>query len=171
MISGKKILLRAPLGDDQDLKFLYTLRNDIEQQSMLLTRPRANSSSKVLAWLEKCLQDEHSVFFVIAEKQSDKVCGFIQLTNIDFVNRSGCLGICIADKHRGKGFASEALQLLEDYVRNVFNMRKITLEVLSENERAISFYLKSNYERTGVWKEHVYQNGEFHSIVLMEKFL
>jgi len=169
MIYGNKVFLRPPLEEDKD--FLFALRNDFDLQSMLLSRPRANSMSKVSAWLEKRMTDEDSLFFVLADKKSDSACGFIQLTNIDLINRSGNLGICIGPDCIGAGYAQEGLKLFEEYINKVFNLRKVILEVLSSNERAVGFYLKSGYRKVGVWQQHVYQSGQFHDVILMEKFI
>ncbi len=169
MIYGDKVMLRPPV--EADMQFLYRLRNDIDLQLTLLSRPRANSQARVAAWVEKRMSEETSLFFLIAEKESESACGFIQLTNIDPVNGTGSLGICVDRDHMGGGYAHEALSLFEGYVSSVFNLRKVTLEVLSGNERAIAFYRKEGFSVAGVWTQHVYQAGEFHDVTLMEKLL
>ena len=169
MICGNKVLLRPPL--DEDKEFFFALRNDFDLQSLLLSRPRANSIQRVLEWLEKRLADNEALFFVLAEKQSNRACGFIQLTNIDLISRTGFLGICLGSDYQGEGYAQDALKLFEEYSRNIFNIRKIMMEVLSNNEHATEFYLKSGYRQVGIWKEHVYQLGQFHDVTLMEKLI
>ncbi|GAV19742.1 diamine N-acetyltransferase [Mariprofundus micogutta] len=169
MIFGNKVLLRPPC--DGDVAFLYALRNNFDLQFALLSRPKANSMVKVTAWIEKRLSEENTLFFLLADKESNEACGFIQLANIDLVSRSGSLGICMGTDYIGAGYAEEALDLFESYVKNTFNIRKVTLEVLSDNRRAIAFYLKSGYDEVGVWKQHVFQLGKFQDVTLMEKFL
>jgi diamine N-acetyltransferase len=169
MINGDKICLRAPL--DKDKEFFFNLRNDLHLQMMLLSRPRANSKLKISSWLEKRLAEEDTLFFVVVEKHSNNACGFVQLTNIDLIDRVGSLGICIGGEYLSQGYAHEALHLFEEYIGNVFNIRKIVLEVLSTNERAIKFYLKSGYINAGILRQHVFQFNSFHDVSLMEKFI
>ena len=102
---------------------------------------------------------------------SNHPIGYIELTNIDFVDRRGDLGICI-DKHQhGKGYAKDAVFLLENYAKNLFNIRKIILQVLNSNSRAISFYKKVGYRNIGVFDDHFYMDDQFHDVLLMEKKL
>ena len=169
MLIGNKSILRPPI--ESDLPSLVALRNDLEAQFQLMAFPRANSAQKVSEWLNRNLSDERTIFFIIAEEAGNKLAGFIQLKNINFVCGTGELGICLNRPAQGQGIAEEAMKLLEKYSRNVFNLRKITLQVLQTNERAVSFYKKYGYEKIGILKKHHYQNTEFHDVVIMEKFI
>lgn len=169
MLIGNKSILRPPI--ESDMPVLIELRNDVEMQFQLMAFPRANSLQKVVEWLNRNLNDEKTVFFIVADKIDDRAAGFIQLKNLDFINGTGELGICLNRQAQGKGIAGEAMKLLEKYSRNVFNFRKIMLQVLHSNERAISFYEKCGYEHVGILKQHHYQNTQFQDVLIMEKFI
>lgn len=169
MLTGERSVLRPPI--ENDLPSLVALRNDLEAQFQLMAFPRANSLQKVVEWLNRNLSDEKTIFFIIADKADDQTAGFIQLKNLNFVNGTGELGICLSRQAQGKGIAEESMKMLEQYIRNVFNLRKITLQVLYSNGRAISFYERYGYEHIGILKKHHYQNTEFHDVVIMEKFI
>ena len=128
MLIGDKVILRPPF--ESDLPLLVTLRNDLEIQFQLMAFPRANSSQKVVEWLNRNLSDEQTIFFIIANKADDQTAGVIQLKNLNFINGTGELGICLNRPTQGQGIAEEAMNMLERYSQNVFNLRKITLQVL-----------------------------------------
>jgi RimJ/RimL family protein N-acetyltransferase len=169
MLAGRLVVLRSPLQLDEE--FLYKVRNDFVAQNLLLALPRANSMSRVRNWFERILDDPQSVFFVAATVESNEPIGFVQIRKMDFVHGMGELGIFVGEAAHGKGIALEMLGLLENYVRHTFNLRKITLEVLAENKRAVRFYEKLDYSKVGVFKKHFYHRLEYHDVLIMEKFL
>jgi diamine N-acetyltransferase len=169
MLTGSKARLRSPREDDKN--FLVGLRNDVPLQMLLMALPRANSSSRVDEWVSRLTDDPASLFFVVADKETDKAIGYIQLTKMEFVHGHGELGICLGEEHRGRGYAADAFALLERHARSVFNIRKIILYCLASNERAIGFYKKTGYETVGTLKEHFYQEGAYRDVLIMEKHL
>jgi diamine N-acetyltransferase len=169
MLTGSKARLRSPREDDKN--FLVGLRNDVPLQMLLMALPRASSSARVDEWMARLTDDPASLFFVIADKESDEAVGYIQLTKMDFIHGYGELGICLGAEHRGRGYAAEAFALLERHARDVFNIRKIVLYCLTANERAIGFYKKTGYETVGTLKAHFYQDGAFRDVLIMEKHL
>ncbi len=169
MLSTSKTLLRPPIPEDRE--FLVKLRNNIDLQLMLMSRPKANSFSKVESWLHQKLSDECTVFFIIADAHDEFPVGYIQLVKIDFINRKCDLGVCIDAQYHGKGYAKDAFQMLEAYAKKIFNMHKIVVSVLHQNKRAISFYEKMSYRSVGILEADFYLDNEFHNVLLMEKII
>jgi diamine N-acetyltransferase len=87
------------------------------------------------------------------------------------VHRRGYLGVCIAHHAQGQGHGKSSIQLVENFVTRVFNLRKLVLHVLGSNEKAISLYQNLGYSEVGVLKEHFYNNGLFHNVKIFEKQL
>lgn len=162
-------MLRAPFVTDEE--FLFRTRNDFTTQNLLLAIPRANSIQRVRNWIEGVLDDAQSVFFIVAQAENNQPIGFVQLRKMNFVHGNGELGIFIDSTAHGKGVGIETMRLLESYVRGKFNLRKITLEVLADNHRAVRFYEKLNFQKIGVLQKHFYYENEFHDVLIMEKFL
>jgi diamine N-acetyltransferase len=168
MLDGSLVTLRAPC--DGDRVILGALRNDLGLQAQLMALPRANSAHRVDEWLGRMLSDPGCVFFVIADKLNQAL-GFIQVTRMDFVHGTGEFGICLAEHGRGGGRAQEAVALLTGYVREVFNLRKLTLQVLVSNQRATRFHLKSGFVPVGVLKQHFYHARAYHDVGIYEMLL
>ncbi|SFS05904.1 diamine N-acetyltransferase [Dyella sp. OK004] len=169
MLQGERLVLRE--WRESDLQDLALLRNDVELQALLMARAKPNSIERVRHWLSERTSREEMSFFVAAARVDDAVLGYLQIANIDRYNEVGELGICLAHGAQGNGLAREACQLLEPYLRQVLGLRKLTLQVLASNERAVSFYRKSGYREVGRLEQHFHFNGQYHDVLVMERFL
>ena len=169
MIVGEKVILRT--WSENDLPALQLMRNNIRLQRQLMTQTRGNSHDQVKDWLATRTKSTDGLFFVIACKSSDQAAGYIQVMGMDILNGSGRLGICVAAEFQGNGYGGEAITLLEDYLRNVFRFRKLTLEVLRDNGIAIGMYSKYGYVESGCLREHYHTGAGYVDVVIMEKFI
>ena len=169
MIKGRSITLRAP--KDRDLDFLYSIRNNQKLQMTLMALPRPNSKRNVREWISRRTDDPQGLFFIIATARSDRPIGFIQLTHIEFVHGFGHLGICVDERHQGRGRGAEALRLFENYASSIFRIRKFLVQILATNSQSIRFHASQNYRHVGVLYDHYFQNEAFQHAYIMEKQL
>lgn len=169
MLRGERLLLRA--WHPGDIDALAALRNDVALQELLMANARPNSPEAVRQWAIDRSTRQDMVFFVIAAAEDDRVLGYIQVASVDRFNGTGDLGICIGPASQGHGIAAEACALLEQYLRGSIGLRKLTLRVLADNERAIRFYLKSGYREVGKLLRHHRKAGSFADVLLMERFI
>ena len=106
--------------------------------------------------------------FIIALLDDDSCIGSSGVTNIDWRNRSGELGIVIGKRdYLGKGYGREAVDLLVRFAFNELNLHRVGLQVFDFNERAIRSYRKSGLVEEGRLREAFYREGTYHDIVLM----
>ena len=167
MIKGKKVMLRA--WGAEDLGMLRDMRNDLSLQRQLMAHPRGNSLDQVREWLAARSKSSDGVFLVIVSQPSGEMAGYIQAVGMDLINGIGSIGICIAPGFQGKGYGGEAMALLESYLKDIFGIRKLMLEVLAENAVAIGMYIKHGYREVGRLQQHFYSDGEYADVVIMEK--
>lgn len=170
MLTINNTSLRPP-NLDLDLTHYYQIRNNVNIQNNLMSRSRPNSSEKVKDWLVSKNGQESSMLFTIVDENAKDFAGYIQITNIDFINSNCYFGIFITEKHRNKKHAENALLLIEPYLQSTFNIRKILLEVISDNKPAIKLYEKLGYYQSGLLKQHFYIANEYKDIIIMEKFI
>jgi RimJ/RimL family protein N-acetyltransferase len=169
MLTGKNVVLRA--WCEYDIAVLMRLRNDVSLQTQLMAQPRPNSRVRVSQWLKNWSERTDGVFFVVAAADDDRVLGYVQLANMDVMHGRGDLGICLDPAVHGQGVADQAMEMLQNYVIQVFGLRKILLHVLCSNLRAIAFYEKQGFKRVGVLREHAFLHGGHVDVLLMEKLL
>lgn len=168
MLEGQRIELRA--WREEDLKTLCQLRNDLALQNLLIAQARPNSVERVRRWLVDKSGQEQTLFFVVAQRDSQQCLGYVQLVNLHVLHGTAELGICLAPAAHGQGVGREALGLLERYARQVFAVRKIVLHVLAE-QGAAGFYERVGYREVGCLREHVYLDGRHRDVLLMERLL
>lgn len=162
------VLLRPYSEHDYDK--LEEARNDFELQYTLLAHPKPNTRKKVQEWIENKTAAQNSVFFVISDN-SKQTIGFVQATEIDFINRFCYVGIYICQEFRGKGIMKTAIRLLEKYLHNTFNIRKTLAKILIENLSSVQAFKKAGYSEAGILKKHFYFSSAFHDVSIYEKFI
>ena len=70
--------------------------------------------------------------------------------NVNHIFRKAELGIFVGEKeYWGKGYGTEATELLLDFAFNILNLNSIMLIVNSFNERAIKSYEKCGFKLIG----------------------
>lgn len=122
-------------------------------------------------WVERMMTKRSDlVIFVIEELNSGVAIGTCQLLNINWVHRSAELQIRIAStKHQGKGYGSEAVQLLCTFGSSDLNLHRIYLHVFVSNQRAIRVYEKCGFTIEGVLKEAAFIDNSLLDVILMAK--
>jgi RimJ/RimL family protein N-acetyltransferase len=126
------------------------------------------SETNLAKWYEnldnKKLQELHFSIF----SGESKHIGGAQLKSFDWKNRSAELGIFIGEKSEwGKGYGTEATDLLIHYGFNELNLHRIWLRVDMDNLAAIKCYQKTGFTKEGIFREEVYREGCFHNSIVM----
>lgn len=164
MLRGEKVILRAI--EREDLKRMHELRSNVEL--ITLANGAWNPYSLAAAekeWEQMIADSELSRFVIVAD---DKVIGGCGLHTNSRRNGTAAVGISIFDPaYLSKGYGRDALHVLLDWGFRNQNYRRIWLETLATNERAIRSYLACGFVQEGVLRQHYYNNGAYHDAVLM----
>lgn len=171
IFKGDKIQLRPFVQDD----YLVTATWRHDQELRKLSQIHLYPVTDVLEreWIDGILncKSDKNIYYAIESIIEKKIVGYFLLKNINWISRIAWLGIVIGEKNtRGKGFGREAMELGLKYSFNYLNLRKISLEVLSENRAAFSLYKKLGFVEEGLLKNHFYFNGEYLDIRIMSLF-
>ena len=156
-----------------DVSKLVKWKSDPELRLLAMFNPYPVSYENETNWLNSIINDKsNSIVTFAAETIVDKVIiGYFQLRQIDLVSRTAFLSIIIGDKDmRGKGFGQEMLNLGISYGKATLKLHKVSLEVLSSNQRAIKLYEKSGFVSEGLFKSHFFGNGSYHDVIRMAYF-
>lgn len=169
MLKSATISLRP--WQDADLPILTELRNDVALQAQLLARARGSRPEQVREWLQGRSRQDDRMLFIIADHQDDLAQGFIQLNDLDLIDRHAELGICLSAQARGRGLGGQAIALLADYLRDQWRLHKLCLRVRADNAAALRCYEKAGFVRCGLLRRHVFIEGRWQDVILMEYFL
>lgn len=164
MLQAGEIKL-IPMGL-KDAEFIVNLRNKKEVFNYSFSNiPLYDFGHN--RWLNE-INTTNNIFFIIERKE--KKIGYINITNIDYLNEKGEYAIALDPQETGQGIAYKASQLLFNYVFTNLKISKIYLLVFSENERAKKLYEKLGFEQEGYFKKEVFKNGNFHNVIRMALF-
>lgn len=162
MLQGIHTYLRAL--EPEDLEFLYLLEND---ESVWEVSNTITPYSKFVLkhYLENAHRDIYEIKqlrLVICEQTSDRVLGLIDLFDFDPKHLKVGLGIIIyAESDRGKGIASEAIQLVVNYVFSQLNLHQVYANIAADNKESIHLFEKLRFQKSGDKKDWIYANGSF----------
>jgi RimJ/RimL family protein N-acetyltransferase len=167
MLLGTRIKL-VPLSREYIPFFLKWFNDPEVTQYLLMYLPMTKESEE--EWYTEAIRSENKVIFVIIAIEDplhEKPIGNVGIV-VDWKNRVGNLGITIGDKgYWGKGYGTEALQLLIRYGFNTLNLHRLNLDVYAFNERAQKCYRKVGFREEGKRREAIYINGAYHDLLTL----
>ncbi len=177
LFSGEQVKLRSIV--EEDLKYAAEYMNDPE--ILLLMDgdvPLPTSVEKQKEWFAEYLKQKDitkGIEFAI-ETKDGKFIGCCGVNHMDMKNRMAMVGIFIGDKeYLGRGYGTEAMGLLMEYLFDEVNLNKISLDVFSFNERAVKSYEKLGFRIEAVGREAVFRYGGYHDLfsmgILREEYL
>ncbi len=164
LFAGVSINLRAIKEEDLPLAVEYL--NDPEIILNADDDPAMPTSlEKQKEWFagyNKAKGVKDGVEFAI-ETKDGRYIGCCGTNEIDFKNRVAKVGIFIGPRENlGKGYGSEAMRLLVDFLFKEMNMNKVTLNVFGYNKRAVKSYEKCGFRLEAVGREAMYRFGRYH---------
>lgn len=90
------------------------------------------------------------------------------MTTFDIDYRAGrfMYGIAIGSEHKGRGYGSNAVSLLLNYMFGERRFHKCEANVWAFNEPSLAFHRKIGFTQEGRLRDHEYFAGRHHDVVL-----
>ena len=167
-LRGNKVYLRAL--EPEDLHFVHTVEN-IEEFWEVSATQTPYSRFMIKQYLENAHRDIYEVKqlrLAICDR-SNKVIGFIDLFDFDPVHTRAGIGIMIVSEERGKGYASEALDLVIDYAFNTLNLHQLYSNVIANNKASLELFKKKHFAVIGVKKEWLRRKDSWADEYMLQK--
>ena len=167
MLEGKQVRLRAI--EREDLPRLHELfADDLE----LIARsedapPRPVSLAEREQRFDELLEEPDRTVMRFVIEVDGELIGECQLHFIDHYRGSCELGIALGREYWAKGFGQDAVRTLVHFAFRDLHLRKVGLEVLADDERAIGAYRKVGFVEEGRLRAHSWFEGEFHDALVM----
>jgi RimJ/RimL family protein N-acetyltransferase len=89
------------------------------------------------------------------------------LFGVDDLARHAEVGLSLLPEHRGQGLGQDVLRVLLRYAFRSRNLRRVHLQSLASNERALGAYRAVGFVEEGRLREHAWVEGAYEDIVLM----
>ena len=158
-LETKRLIIKPITLDDKNEIFEY--RSDTE-------------TNKYQGWIPKIIDDVDSFFkkispeidiagtwfqFVIVEIKNSKIIGDLGIHFID--DEQAEIGCTLAKKHHGKGYATEALKSVMDYLFNKLNKHRIIGSIDPQNLKSIGLVERLGFRKEAHFKGSLLINGEW----------
>ena len=169
-IEGNLCRLRAL--EPEDLDAMYGWENDTD--SWRVSGTVAPFSRHVLSRLID--EQQFDIYAtrqmrLVIETLNGSAVGAVDMFEFDPQNLRAGVGIIVAPPYRKQGFALDALQTLERYVRDVLRMHQLWCSVDADNEASLALFRKAGYAECGRRKEWILTPNGAIDEVLMQKLL
>ena len=166
---GDRIYLSPKSCTEEEIQKFAEWMNDFQVSDYTGRTSQITTIEGEKRYLENIEIDSKNYNFSIIEMNNNKLIGSISLEKINWIERSGVLGIFIGDEnYRNNGYGAEAIKLLLEYGFKYLNLHSIRLDLLSINERAHKCYLKCGFKDTGCSREEIFLNGKYYDKLHMD---
>lgn len=152
MLKSDKISIRAV--EPTDLSLLLLWENDSAYWSVSNTL--TPFSKELIDLYVHSAQDIYSVKqirLMIDEIKTGKTVGAIDLFDFDPRHQHAGIGILIDSDFRKNGFASDAIELVKKYARDIVGIRNLSATILEDNQASIRLFEKAGFQKTGQYKK------------------
>lgn len=168
VLKGKRLNLR-PI-ERADLEKLNEWKNDESVYRFLGGGYMPVSIDIQEKWMESMMDTTgNNKRFMIVDTHGKSI-GLIGLYDINWIHRTFELGIFIGETgEQGKGYGAEAYSLIEHFAIQYLNLRKVKVNVVKDNLKAVKMYDKLGFKKAGELVAERFVDGKYRSVLLMEK--
>jgi RimJ/RimL family protein N-acetyltransferase len=129
---------------------------------------RPLSSEEFAQRLSPDQADPNRLEFHIRTLADDHLIGFIALHSVEWNNGAAQLAVGIGEPdYRGKGYGTDALQLILRFAFHELNLYRVGLDVIASNLRAIRTYERLGFQHEGRMRDAVLRDGRRTDRIIM----
>ena len=157
-VKGEKVFLRYVTLDDFD-EMMQIFRESLKFYKNLVTPPLDLESFRI--YVERNL-DEANECFVICRNEDEKIVGAINLSQIfrkGFQN--AYLGYSLGIKYTGKGYMTEAINLILKYSFNTLKLHRIEANIQPHNTASIEVVKRCGFSKEGFSPKYLKVSGKW----------
>ena len=171
IVNGTNYIIRS--ARNKDAKNLSEIRLQIDGETENLDREKGEAFIDVQGFEQLIQADtENKKNLFLVALVHDRIVGFSRCEGNPLKRFSHKVefGVCVLKEYWGysigKNLLKESIAWADSY-----GIKKITLNVLDTNEKAISLYEKFGFKTEGILKnDKVLSDGEFYNTVVMGRF-
>lgn len=167
LLIGEKIRLTAITRDD--LPAFLRWMNSMEIRRLLGQEQAIPFNMEdQTGWYEQSNKKPAQRPMAIRTLEDNTLIGNCGVMQVNHAARHCMVGIVIGEReYWGRGYGSDALNVLLRYIFMEMNLNRVGLEVYSYNTRAIKAYAKVGFVQEGVLREMVLRDGDYYDMHIM----
>jgi len=107
-----------------------------------------------------------SITFTIEQKVDGCVCGLVEIRNIDCEHSQGELSFWLVVEAWGKGYMTEVVQVVVQYVFEVLGLNRLYAYHMLRNPASGNVLEKNGFKQEGLLRQRVRKWGQFEDVAL-----
>lgn len=147
----------------EDLQYLLNLRWNQEVMDYLIHDPISYKNQ--LDWFNNIKKNDLALSIFVKEGQQLQIIGTIGLYEMNQRHQRAIWRIRLDPSQQGKGYATEAINLLLDYGFNTLNLNKIISDSFADNAAIVNLTLKLGFKQEGLLVGHYFHKGTFRDAI------
>lgn len=162
LLTGQLVNLTAIDPEEIGKMFMQWQRNSEYERLIDSDASEMHSSKANKAWLEKEIEgaEGKQFWFAIRAAQDQRLLGEVDLFVNQWNMRDAFVGIGLGERDFwGKGYGTEAMQLILRYAFTELNLHRVSLTVFEYNSRAIRSYEKAGFQHEGRMRGALLREG------------
>ena len=163
------LFLRSP--EPEDLEALYRWENDTDvwKYSSAISPYSKYILRQYIEDAQTDIFQSKQLRFMIVLHHNHKAIGTIDLYDFDALNSRSGVGIYVDKEWRQKGYASQAMHLLQQYAFNFLKLNQLYAVIPESNKTSLDLFQKSDFLKTGVLQQWVSNNNTFEDAIIVQK--
>lgn len=167
-LMNDRIYLRAV--EPEDLDIMYQLENDpslwdisnftVPYSRFVLRQYIQDSQCDVFA--------DKQLRLMIVDKADEQVLGTIDVTDFVPLHLRGEVGIAVRRDYRQRGYASDALKLVCEYVFDFLSFHQLYAHIATDNEACMRLFTSCGFTQCGVIKDWLQVGTGYKDVVLLQ---
>ena len=152
LFTGERVYLRKPAMEDCH-EFLTLNRRSVRFHRGWVSPPK--TIPQFMSFLNRCAREDNRCFF-IRRKEDGAIMGVV---NISQIYRGGFLsaylGYYMGAPYTGKGYMTEAIQVVLRYAFKVLKLHRLEANIQPDNETSIALVKRSGFHKEGYSKRYL----------------
>lgn len=160
-----RVYLRA--FEPEDYKTSIKWRNDDQIWSQLGGVKYFVSEAYEKKWVEEAIFNQSVIRLAVCLKENNRYIGNVYILDINQRDRKGNTHVLIGERDCwGKGYATEAYNLLLEYAFCERAFHRFGAHVLADNKASIALHKKCGFSQDGVFRKSTFKNGKWQDQIL-----
>lgn len=158
-LKTKRLLIRRAKEDDL-IHFVPLFFNEEIIYYYIPEEIQLQSKQEVIDYLSDWDDDESCFLFTCLE--NDEIVGFFSLENFSNKQKHTECGIAIINQDDyGKGFATEIIRAMINYLFYNLNLHRIYIRYIEGNQPSKHLFEKMNFKHEGTLREHIRRGNRY----------
>ena len=162
ILETERLLLREIIKEDAQSIYNCFSNNDVTRYYGLDTLTSFEQAEQFVDLFSKNYIEKRGIRWGIEIKDKEGIIGTIGFNAWSPKHKKAEIGFELNPKYWQKGYATEAVSKVISYGFEEFDLTRIGAVVFIENKASNELLRKLGFEKEGVLRNYLYQNGEPH---------